>query len=239
MRIEKVRIRNFRSIIDTGEISLDEKITLLLGKNEQGKTNFLKALESFGKEYKYEDYDLSYLTTYEKEPQQIPIITIWFKLNDDEKKILSSISEEFEKQPEVVITRYFDGHYEIEKLNFGKIQSKINEVKLSILKFLKENKNKIEESIDFLNQIDKEKHINWLRTLQRPDGGFSHQPGPGQLSHITHTYYAVKALLKLGGLNRIDKNKLLQFILSCQHPNGGFGYSPNQPPQTQFTYHAS
>jgi len=47
MRIKKVRIRNFRSIIDTGEISLDEKITLLLGKNEQGKTNFLKALESF------------------------------------------------------------------------------------------------------------------------------------------------------------------------------------------------
>ncbi|RLE44594.1 hypothetical protein DRJ16_01975 [Candidatus Woesearchaeota archaeon] len=238
MRIEKVRIRNFRSIIDTGEISLDEKITLLLGKNEQGKTNFLKALESFGKEYKYEDYDLSYLMTYEKEPQQIPIITIWFKLNDDEKKILSSVSEEFEKQPEVVITRYFDGHYEIEKPDLGKIRSKINEVKLSILKIIKENKNKIEESIDFLNQIDKEKHINWLRTLQRPDGGFSHQPGPGQLSHITHTYYAVKALLKLGGLNRIDKNKLLQFILSCQHPNGGFGHSPNQPPQTQFTYHA-
>ncbi|MDK2864890.1 MAG: ATPase domain [Thermotogota bacterium] len=44
MRIKKVRIRNFRSIVDTGEISLDEKITLLLGENEQGKTNFLKAL---------------------------------------------------------------------------------------------------------------------------------------------------------------------------------------------------
>jgi len=48
MRIKKVRIRNFRSIIDSGEISLDDKITVLLGKNEQGKTNLLKALESFG-----------------------------------------------------------------------------------------------------------------------------------------------------------------------------------------------
>jgi len=236
MRIKKVRIRNFRSIIDTGEISLDEKITLLLGKNEQGKTNFLKALESFGKEYKYEDDDLSYLVTHEKESQQIPIITIWFKLNDDEKKILSSINEEFEKQTEVVITRYFDGHYEIEKPDLGKIRSKINEIKHSILEILKENKNKINESFDFLNQIDKNKHINWLKSLQNADGGFSHQPR--QASHITHTYYAVKALLKVGGLNQIDKNKLLQFILSCQHPNGGFGHLPNQPPQTQFTYHA-
>ena len=236
MRIERVRIRNFRSIIDTGEVNLDEKITLLIGKNEQGKTNFLKALESFGKEYKYEDDDLNYLVTYGRESQQIPIITIWFKLNNEEKKILSSIHEEFEKQTEVVITKYLDEHYEIEKPDLGKIQSKINEVKLSILKILKENKNEIIESFDFLNQIDKNKHINWLKSLQRPDGGFSHVPG--QASHIVYTYFAVKALLELKALDQIDRDKLIQFILSCQHPNGGFGHLPNQQPQAQFTYNA-
>ena len=73
MRIKKVRIRNFRSIIDSGEISLDDKITVLLGKNEQGKTNLLKALESFGREYKYENDDLSYLISSETELQQLPI----------------------------------------------------------------------------------------------------------------------------------------------------------------------
>ena len=236
MRIEKVMIRNFRSIIDTGEISLDEKITILLGKNEQGKTNFLKALESFGKEYKYTDDDLSYLITHEKESQQIPIITIWFKLDEDEKKILSSINEEFKKQNEVVITKYFDGHYEIEKPDLGKIQSKIGEVKISILKILKENKNKIIESFDFLDQIDKSKHINWLKSLQRPDGGFGHQPG--QASHLTHTYFAVKALSELNALDQINKDKLIQFILSCEHPNGGFGHLPNQQTQAQYTYYA-
>ncbi len=236
MRIRKVRIRNFRSIIDTGEVSLDENITLLLGKNEQGKTNFLKALESFGKEYKYEDDDLSYLATHEKELLQIPVVTIWFELNDDERKILSFVNEDFKKQTEVVITRYFDGHYEIEKPDLGKIQENFDEIKSSILKILKENKNKINESFDFLNQIDKNKHVNWLKSLQNADGGFSHQPG--QPSHIIHTYYAVKALIGLGNFNLIDKNKLVQFILSCQHPHGGFGHLPNQPPQTQFTYHA-
>ena len=236
MRIKKVRIRNFRSIIDTGEISLDDKITVLLGKNEQGKTNFLKALESFGKGYEYDVDDLSYLVIHEKELQQIPVITIWFELDEDEKRILSSINEEFEKQTKLVITKYADGHYEIEQPDLRKIPSKINEIKQSILKILKENKNKINESFDLLNQIDKNKHINWLKSLQNADGGFGHIPG--QTSNITHTYFAVKALMELGALNQIDKNKLLQFILSCQNPNGGFGHLPNQPPQTQFTYHA-
>jgi len=236
MRIKKVRVRNFRSIIDTGEISLDEKITILLGKNEQGKTNFLKALESFGKEYKYEDDDLSYLVTHERGLHQIPIITIWFELNDDVKKILSSINEEFEEQTEVVITKYFDGHYEIERPDLGNIQSKINELKHSILKILKENKNKINESFNFLNQIDKNKHINWLKSLQNADGGFSHQPR--QASHITSTYFAIKALAELGALNQIDKKRVVDFVVSCQNPDGGFGHLPNQHPYPQYTYNA-
>ncbi len=176
------------------------------------------------------------MVTHEKESQQIPIITIWFKLNDDEKKILSSINEEFEKQTEVVITRYFDGHYEIEKPDLGKIRSKINEIKHSILEILKENKNKINETFDFLNQIDKNKHINWLKSLQNADGGFSHQPG--QTSHISNTYFAIKALAELGALNQIDKKKVVEFLISCQNPNGGFAHLPNQQPYPQYTYNA-
>ena len=236
MRIKKVRIRNFRSIIDSGEISLDDKITILLGKNEQGKTNVLKAIESFRREYEYEDDDLTYLINPENELQQLPIVTMWFKLDDYDKKILSSIYEEFGKKNELVITKYFDGHYEIEKPDLRKLQSKVTELKNSILKLLEGNKDTIEKSLDLLNKIDKNKHINWLKSLQRPDGGFSHIPG--QPSHITHTYFAVKALKELGALGQIDKNKIVQFILSCQHPNGGFGHLPNQQPQAQFTYHA-
>ena len=235
MRIKKVRIRNFRSIIDSGEISLDDKITVLLGKNEQGKTNLLKALESFGREYKYENDDLSYLISSETELQQLPIVTIWFKL-DNEKKILSSIDEDFEKQKELVITKYFDGHYEIEKPDLSKIQSKVAGVKRSILKILEDNEDTIRKSLDLFDKIDKAKHISQLKSLKRPDGGFSHIPG--QPSHITHTYFAAKALLELRALDQIDKSKLIQFILSCQHPNGGFGYLPNQQPQAEFTYRA-
>ncbi|OJD46186.1 endonuclease [Bacillus sp. 4048] len=47
MKLEWVRIKDFRSIEDTGRLYLDSKLTVLAGKNESGKSNILKALEAF------------------------------------------------------------------------------------------------------------------------------------------------------------------------------------------------
>jgi len=232
MKVDKVRISNFRSIIDSGEVIIDEKITILLGKNEQGKTNFLKALESFKKDY--EEDDLCYLSdSRDYDPSEIPLITVYFKLDHHDQKLLKRFSSKFSDTTEIVITKYFDNHYEIEKPKIDKIledsQEDIRKVNDSINKHLVEIENKLALS----NKTDKQKHINWLISLQMPDGGFSHIPG--QSSHITYTYFAVKALIELGALDRINKQKLIEFILSIQHPDGGFGHLPSQPPQAQFT----
>jgi hypothetical protein len=72
-----------------------------------------------------------------KKSHQIPIVTICFKLND-EKKIFSSIDKRLEDQNELVVTKYFDNHYEIEKPDLSKLQSKIENIKLSILNILKD-----------------------------------------------------------------------------------------------------
>lgn len=48
MRINWFKIENFRSIIDSDKCYLDNGITVLAGKNESGKSNILRALESFG-----------------------------------------------------------------------------------------------------------------------------------------------------------------------------------------------
>tara|TARA_R110001592_G_scaffold356081_1_gene657435 strand:- start:11 stop:466 length:456 start_codon:yes stop_codon:yes gene_type:complete len=45
MQLESFRARNFRSINDSGEIQAS-RITSLLGRNESGKSNLLKALHS-------------------------------------------------------------------------------------------------------------------------------------------------------------------------------------------------
>ena len=45
MRLESFRVRNYRSINDSGEITVS-RITSLLGRNEGGKSNLLRALHS-------------------------------------------------------------------------------------------------------------------------------------------------------------------------------------------------
>jgi predicted ATPase len=45
MRLESFRVQNFRSVIDSGVVEVS-KITALLGRNESGKSNLLKGLQS-------------------------------------------------------------------------------------------------------------------------------------------------------------------------------------------------
>lgn len=112
MIVEKVRIQNFRSIVDSGDVKIDEKITILVGKNDQGKTNFLKALESFNRDYLYKNSDWCYYVK-RKDPKKAEVVKIWFKLDDSDRKKLKEIDKRFENIEHLVITKYFDNHYEI------------------------------------------------------------------------------------------------------------------------------
>ena len=47
MKLEKFRIKNYKSIIDSGDCYLTDTITIFAGKNESGKTSILEALEDF------------------------------------------------------------------------------------------------------------------------------------------------------------------------------------------------
>jgi len=48
MKISAFRIRNFRSIVDTGWQNLSpDNITCLIGQNESGKTSVLEGLKAF------------------------------------------------------------------------------------------------------------------------------------------------------------------------------------------------
>ena len=44
MKLEKVQIKNFRNILDSGNVDIQLDVTCLVGKNESGKTAFLQAL---------------------------------------------------------------------------------------------------------------------------------------------------------------------------------------------------
>jgi AAA15 family ATPase/GTPase len=49
VQIDKVRVQNFKSIQDSGWVSLEDDLTALVGENEAGKSNFLEALSYIGR----------------------------------------------------------------------------------------------------------------------------------------------------------------------------------------------
>jgi predicted ATP-dependent endonuclease of OLD family len=58
MKLKRVRIENYRSIVDCGTVEIEEGVTVVIGKNEQGKSTFLKAIQAFNSDQKFSPNDL-------------------------------------------------------------------------------------------------------------------------------------------------------------------------------------
>ncbi len=132
MRIKKVLVQNFHSINCSEEVFLDKEITVLIGKNEYGKTNFLKALESFNIDYEYLDEDLcTYGTAKDDlalgnlEQKDIPIVTIWFTLESEDKTKLGEVHEKLAQLEGLKVTKFFDNRYEVgsDELDISALES--------------------------------------------------------------------------------------------------------------------
>ena len=104
MLLKSVRIQNYRSIDDSGEVPISD-ITCLVGKNESGKTAFLQALHLLnplnpikGKTQFNETMDYpskrfsAYKKTREKSPD--PVVTAVLELEEDE---VEAVEEELGK----------------------------------------------------------------------------------------------------------------------------------------------
>jgi energy-coupling factor transporter ATP-binding protein EcfA2 len=120
MKLHQVRVQNYRSIVDSGIITVDERVTVIVGKNEQGKTNFLRALESFNPSYTYLPKDLPNhlrpaLET--KDAKGISIVTLWLLPEPSDR--LKEVIPEIEKVRRFEVTKYYDGHYENKKIEMA------------------------------------------------------------------------------------------------------------------------
>lgn len=101
MRLKKVQVQNYRSIIDSGEIDIERLKTILVGPNEAGKSVLLKAIQQLNKPdeisgFDYlRDYPRSLLNDIQKgviDIKDITVVTGWFELEDSDKVL---IPEEF------------------------------------------------------------------------------------------------------------------------------------------------
>jgi predicted ATP-dependent endonuclease of OLD family len=134
MRIKKVRINNYRSVQNSGDIYLEEKVTILAGKNESGKTAILEALEDFDKDKEIRK---------EAKPifneEAVSQVAVTFTLSADEvNPLLQTIGLEGkeEKSCDLTITKTFPKTYDLDgdtsKWLNGKLDGQANETRKAI-----------------------------------------------------------------------------------------------------------
>ncbi len=111
MNLLEARVRNYKSINDTGWVEIDD-LTCLIGKNESGKTAFMEAVGRLNPAYgdgaftPYDEYPRhrwpEYKDRHEDDPA--PVVSARFRLDDEERDRLEARVGAL-PSPEVVVTR--------------------------------------------------------------------------------------------------------------------------------------
>jgi ABC-type cobalamin/Fe3+-siderophores transport system ATPase subunit len=112
VRLEAFRVRNYKRIEDTGWITCRD-LTVLVGKNEAGKSAVLKGLSKI-KPSDGEDYDglrefPRHRYTSEYDAQDWPVGSVRLRLDDDDRTQLKSIAPGLASVTTVTVTRHFSG----------------------------------------------------------------------------------------------------------------------------------
>ena len=115
MKLKKAHVQNYRSIVDSGPIEVEDGVTVIIGKNEQGKTNLLKAIRSFNPEQKFTPGDLpNHLRPglEERPAGEIAIVTLWFAIEPQDKEKIGGVLQNIETLAELKCTKNYDNSYQ-------------------------------------------------------------------------------------------------------------------------------
>lgn len=117
MKLDRFRVTNFRSIEDSGWIDCQD-VTTLVGVNEAGKSNLIKALWKLkpvrdGKVDELHDMPTSKLSELRERASEIAFISAEFHVNenDDMNRISTEHGCCIKNLEKICCTRYYDGHY--------------------------------------------------------------------------------------------------------------------------------
>lgn len=92
MKLIKARVQNYRSIRDTGEFDVETLKTIMVGPNEAGKSAILQALQQINRPEGVNGFDslrdyprklLNKIDQGEVDPDDTPVATVWFSVEDD------------------------------------------------------------------------------------------------------------------------------------------------------------
>lgn len=115
MKLTRFNVRNFRSVVDSGWVEVDQ-VTALIGVNESGKTNLLLPLWKFNPAREGElkptsDYPKATFNEIQASPASFPFITAEFDASDlaEELAALTGLSRSM--LDVVSVSRFYDGEY--------------------------------------------------------------------------------------------------------------------------------
>jgi len=152
MKLEKIRIKNYKSIIDSGDCYLTDTVTIFAGKNESGKTSILEALEDFDTEV-----EIRAEAKPIKQKDAIPEISITFKANKGSlKEIFGEIEmdKKFSDDVLVEIIKVFPNRYRISEKSKSELGIKDEAKEFTIRKDIEKSLQLIKKVCEKYPQID-------------------------------------------------------------------------------------
>ncbi|HWZ33652.1 MAG TPA: AAA family ATPase [Bryobacteraceae bacterium] len=114
MRLIRAQIQTFRSIVDSGVIEIEDGVTVVIGKNEQGKSTLLKAIEAFNHQKQFAPSDFpNHLRPMleDRSPTEMPITTLWFSIEPGDRQKLSGTIQELDTATELKAIKHYGNNY--------------------------------------------------------------------------------------------------------------------------------
>jgi len=122
MKIKEVIIHNYKSVSHDCMLTVDTKITPLVGASETGKTNILEAINEF---FSSEAFDESNVCTFSEQiSDDSYMVSVKFTLEDHDKKPISAIDQRLAKANEFILRKQNNGHHVLEESGFGEKKPK-------------------------------------------------------------------------------------------------------------------
>lgn len=158
MKVSAVMIHNYKSVCSEKRecrLSMDDKVTFLIGANESGKTNILEAMRKFS-EGGFKEDDIPYESKWfgkTNPPDNLEMVSVIYEIEDDDRKSLKRIHTNLASMKEITLTRCYRGQ---PKITLPKIETEkdVNELILQL------KKNTRNFSVYLRNYIKKYKRIN-------------------------------------------------------------------------------
>jgi predicted ATP-dependent endonuclease of OLD family len=113
MRLKQVLVQNYRSTVDSTTVDIEDGVTVVIGKNEQGKSTFLHAIKAFNTAEHFSPNDLpNHLRPAldDRKPADIPMVTLWFTLEPQDKKKLANLRY-IEIATTIKAVKYYGNNY--------------------------------------------------------------------------------------------------------------------------------